>query len=344
MSRLFLCVVGLSVTTIVSAAGLWLHHELTSPFYAAASAETLVEIPRGTGVAEIAARLVEAKILHSRYPFILYVRWADGARRMQAGDYLFSSPATPVQIADKIMQGKVYYLSITIPEGLTAEETIQLISDARLGSIPEMRSALLRTDWIRNIAPEASNLEGFLFPDTYRFSRRINSEEIIRTLVNQFRTRFARLTTQIPIPSAWTGSRIVTLASLIEKEVRIDSERPVVASVLTNRLRIGMPLACDPTIIYAMKLAGNYDGNLRKEDLSLQSPYNTYIHQGLPPGPIANPGEASLRAALSPAQTKYLYYVSRNDGTHLFSEDFRSHQAGVMKYQKRLVQGRPQNP
>jgi UPF0755 protein len=344
MSRLFFCVVGLLVAVFVSVAGLWLHHELTSPYYAAANAETLLEIPRGTGVAEIAARLVEAKVLHSKYPFILYVRWAGHARRMQAGEYRFASPATPVQIADKIKQGKVYYLSITIPEGLTAEETIQLIGNARLGSIQEMRTALSRTEWVRDIAPEAGDLEGFLFPNTYRFSRRINSEEIIRTLVNQFKTEFARLTTQVPIPTAWTASHIVTLASLIEKEVRIDSERPLVASVLRNRLRIGMPLACDPTIIYAMKLAGNYDGNLRKEDMSLQSPYNTYIHQGLPPGPIANPGEASLRAALSPAQSKYLYYVSRNDGTHLFSEDFRSHQAGVMRYQKRAAQGRPRTP
>ncbi len=344
MSRLSLCVVGLLLAAFVSAAGIWLHHELTSPYYAAASAETFVEIPRGTGVAEIAARLVEARILHRGYPFILYVRWTGGARRMQAGEYRFASPATPVQIANRIIQGKVHYLSITIPEGLTAEETIQLISNAGLGSIQEMRSALSRTEWIRDFAPEASDLEGFLFPDTYRFSRRISSEEIIRTLVNQFRTRFTRLTTQVPVPTSWTCSHIVTMASLIEKEVRVDSERPLVASVIRNRLRIGMPLACDPSIIYAMKLAGNYDGNLRKEDLSLQSPYNTYIHQGLPPGPIANPGEASLRAALTPAESKYLYYVSRNDGTHLFSEDFRSHQAGVMKYQKRAVQRHPQTP
>ena len=333
MLRWFLGIL-LCLCTLTIITAWWFHNEMSSPYYGASSPETFVEIPKGAGTEAIAKLLVDAGIIHHKYPFLFYLRWTGGAVHLKAGEYRFISPATTAQIVRKLTNGEVYYIPITIPEGLTARETIKLIAAANLGNLDELQDALLRTEWIRDLDPSARNLEGFLFPETYRFPRRTTSEEIIKALVDQFHVRFNKIISENPPPPAWSNSRIVTLASMIEKEVKTPSERPIVASVLVNRLSIGMPLACDPTIIYALKLTGSYDGNLHKADLSLKSPYNTYIVQGLPPGPIANPGEASLRAALSPAHDSYLYYVSRNDGTHQFSKDFRSHQIAVMRFQK----------
>jgi UPF0755 protein len=199
-----------------------------------------------------------------------------------------------------------------------------------------MESALRKTEWIMDLDPKARDLEGYLFPETYRFGRNIDSAMLIKTMVDQFRIRLAKILAQSPLPEGWSISEIVTLASMIEKEVRIPEERPIVASVLVNRLERKIPLACDATIIYALKLAGTYNGNLRKSDLAINSPYNSYLRLNLPPGPIANPGADSLHAALNPSKTDYLYYVSRNDGTHQFSSDFHSHQKAVSRFQKSL--------
>jgi UPF0755 protein len=209
-----------------------------------------------------------------------------------------------------------------------------------LGEKADFEQALAKTEWIRDLAPSARNLEGFLFPDTFRFRRKALPEEILKTMVDQFRIRWKKLLAVHSLPQGWDVTRMVTLASIIEKEASAVRERPLVASVLVNRLRRGIPLAVDPTIIYALKLSGKFDGNLRKSDMSLNSPYNTYLHAGLPPGPIANPGIDSLAAALVPAQSSYLYYVSKNDGTHQFSKDYQSHLNAVAKYQKTLIRRR----
>jgi UPF0755 protein len=318
----------------------WFHVEMTTPYYGSAAREIFVEVPRGAGTGAIARMLADAGIVHHRLPFVAYLRWIGAAKRLKAGEYRFHSPATPGQIAERLIRGDTYVLSVTLPEGLTAFETAEMIADAGLGKLPELLEDVSRADLIRDLDPKARTLEGYLFPETYRFSRKSKSEEILKAMTDQFRLRFERLVAEVPLPPSWTCPGIVTLASMIEKEVRTGSERPLVASVLVNRLRVGMPLACDPTIIYALKLTGKYNGNLRKADLGLESPYNSYLHPGLPPGPICNPGEASLRAALSPASSDYLYYVSRNDGTHQFSKDYRTHQTWVLKYQKMGMRGR----
>ncbi len=321
----------------VAGCAAWLTRELHMPFYGSPAAETFVEIPRGSAPYSIARLLAEAGIIRSRFPFLLYIRWSGSARHLQAGEYRFASPTTPEQVAQRLLRGDVYYISVTIPEGLTAEETVELIASQGLGKVEELEDALQRTDWIQDIDPGAHNLEGYLFPETYHFPHRVTSEEIVKAGVDEFKRRFARLTSTHPIPEGWDTHRIVTLASLIEKEVKNPSERGLVASVLVNRLEKGMPLACDPTIIYALKLSGEYDGNIRKADLGINSLYNTYLHTGLPPGPIANPGEESLKAALRPLKSEFLYYVSRNDGTHVFSRDFQSHLSAVAKFQKPLT-------
>jgi UPF0755 protein len=323
------------VAVLVLCAG-WVAWELQTPYYGAPTAETFVSIPRGAGPAAIAGRLVDAGVLHARLPFLLYVRWSHSDRHMQAGQYRFTAPATPRQLAERLVRGDIYYVTITIPEGLTAQETVERLASARLGERSALESGLRRTDWIRDLDPDAQSLEGYLFPETYRFPHGITSEEILRAMVDEFRTRFAKITQTHPLPRGWTVSQIVILASMVEKEVKIPPERPLVASVLVNRLQRGMLLACDPTVIYALKVAGRYDGMIHKTDLGIVSPYNTYTSPGLPPGPIANPGEASLTAALDPQKTDYLYFVSRNDGTHEFSRDFRSHLAAVARFQKPL--------
>jgi UPF0755 protein len=324
----------LILAVLLTAAGLWFRNELKSPYYGSASAETFVDIPKGAGTKEIAGLLADQGILHWSLPFSIYLRFSHLERHIQAGEYRFSRPETPIQIARKLIQGDIYFRSITIPEGLTAKETIALFAEKGLGNLQEMEQSLQRTDWIKDLDPSAQSLEGFLFPETYRFGRKDNSEAFLKIMIGQFRTKLEIIRKASPLPSGWSVAQIVTLASLIEKEVKKSEERPLVASVLTNRLKKKMPLGCDASIIYAMKLAGNYNGNIAKKDLRSESPYNTYLHRNLPPSPICNPGEDSIRAALNPSKTEYFYYVSRNDGTHQFSKDLRSHTAAVYKYQK----------
>ena len=311
---------------------LWLQSELEKPYGPAQ--EVFLEIPRRATTSQIADLLVNEGVLKHRLPFIIYVRYRNLGHRIQAGEYRFADPSTPMQIAGRLVRGDISFRSVTIPEGLTARETVELLAKNGLGNREEMERLLLKTRWISDIDPEARSLEGYLFPETYRFGRKVTSEEVIRTMVNQFRKRIARAAALHPAHSGWSVRRIVTLASMIEKEVKNAEEGRLVASVFTNRLERRMPLACDATIIYAMKLAGTYKGNLGKADMAMESPYNTYLHTDLPPGPIANPGEKSLIAALNPARTEYLYYVSRNDGTHQFSRDFASHQIAVNRFQK----------
>lgn len=312
----------------------WLRSQLDTPYYGAQSSEVFLEIPHHFTTNQVASLLADSGILRHPLPFILYLRYTDMGRHIQAGEYRFSEPATPKQVAQRLIRGDVSFRSVTIPEGLTAQETIQLLAKSGMGTPGELEQLLLRTDLIHDLDPKARNLEGYLFPETYRFGRKVDPEDVIRKMVEQFRIRMAKITAQYPIPDGWTVAKIVILASMIEKEVKEANERPVVASVLVNRLDRKMPLACDATIIYAMKLAGTYQGRLGKADLAMPSPYNSYINGNLPPGPICSPGELSMRAALHPARTDYLYYVSRNDGTHQFSRDFASHQHAVDRFQK----------
>jgi len=322
---------------IVAAAGIYLLSELEKPYLSARTDEVFVDIPRGANANQIAGMLTEAGVLRHAVPFRLYVRYANLGSHIQAGEYRFDAPASPKQIAERLIRGDVYYRAITIPEGFSAQETVELLVANRLGDPEGLKGALLKTEWIRDLAPGARNLEGYLFPETYRFRRNADSETIIKTMVHQFRAQIEKTLSQHPMPPGWSVADIVILASMIEKEVRKAEEGPLVASVLTNRLDKRMPLACDATIIYAMKLAGTYEGRLGKKDLLMDSPYNTYRHPGLPPGPICNPGADSLRSALNPAKTDYFYYVSRNDGTHQFSKDYRSHVNAVNIFQRPLA-------
>ncbi len=343
MKRLMLWLTGILVFLIlvsVAAAGLWLSSELEKPYWSARTEEVFVDIPRGANANQIAGMLTDSGVLRHRIPFRLYLRFSNLGRHIQAGEYRFDQPASPKQIVQRLIRGDVYFRAITIPEGLTAQETLALLTQNHLGDPEGLERALLKTEWIEDLAPGARNLEGYLFPETYRFQRKADSETIIKTMVRQFRTKLEKILSRYPMQPGWNVSRIVVVASMIEKEVKTADEGPMVASVLINRLDNRMPLGCDATIIYAMKLAGTYEGRLGRKDLIMDSPYNTYRHAGLPPGPICNPGADALQSALNPAKTDYFYYVSRNDGTHQFSKDYRSHVNAVNIFQRPLAQRR----
>jgi UPF0755 protein len=331
---IFLFAAGFAATAI------WIRSELETPYYQNPAPEVFVEIPRGASMSETADLLVDSGILRRSLPFRCYFRYAHRGGHIQAGDYRFVEASTPKRIAQRLIRGDVFFRALTVPEGFTAEETIELAEKNGLGNRAEMQQALLKTEWIQDLDPKAQNLEGYLFPETYRFRRKAGSETIIQTMVNQFRIKLAKILNAYPLRPGCSIPQLITLASMIEKEVKKTEEGPLVASVLINRLDRKMPLGCDATIIYAMKLAGTYQGHLGRGDLGMDSPYNSYLHPNLPPGPICNPGAASIRAALNPARTDYFYYVSRNDGTHQFSKDFASHSRAVDKYQRSLARTR----
>ena len=308
--------------------------ELRYPYYNAVDEEVFVDIPPGANAAKVAGLLKARGLLHTQLPFRLWLRHNGLDRSLKAGEYRFSGKANPIEIAERLTRGDIYFRSITVAEGLTAMETVDLLARAGFGDREKLSAACSRADWIQDLNPSARNLEGYLFPETYRFGRGNDEEAIIRAMVDQFRNRMNKILKESPLPDGWTAARIVTLASMIEKEVKTPAEQPIVASVMYNRLRLGMTLGIDATVIYAMKLAGTWDGNIRKSDLRMESPYNTYIRRDLPPGPICSPGESAIRAALNPEKTDYLYYVSKNDGTHHFSHDLRSHNNAVNRYQR----------
>ncbi len=327
--------VAFTILAILALSAAWLYLEIETPYNRTPDEEIFIEIRRGMDTASIARLLVESGILHHRIPFRVYLEFTGDTGRIQAGEYRFFGPASPKEIAERLVSGDDYYRVVTIPEGLTALETVDLLAGKGFGEKDALLPVLERTEWIADIDPDARNLEGFLFPETYHFGRRADSEQVIQTMVEQFRKRFKIILSRNPIPEDWSASKIVVLASMIEKEAQKPEERPLVASVYWNRLEKRMPLACDATIIYALKLSGRFDGNLRRADLSMESPYNTYTNRGLPPGPIANPGAESLTAALNPSESEYLYYVSRNDGTHVFSKTYSEHLQAVNQYQRK---------
>ena len=334
MKRILLVLVVLLL--VVAAAGAaWTYVSMERPYKGYAEAEQFVEIPAGSGTVSMGRRLAEMGVIRSAPAFRLAV-WMRGAgRRLQAGEYRFDRPMTTAEVVDKIARGDVYVRAITFREGLTVREMAALFESGGFGSAADFIAASKNAQLVNDIDAGARDLEGYLFPDTYTLQRRTTAEQLVERMVNRFKKS---LTPELQQQAAGRGlsvRQLVTLASLVEKETGKAEERPVIAGVYTNRLRIGMGLQCDPTVIYALLLAGRYDGNIRKGDLQIDSPYNTYRYPGLPPGPIAAPGEASLAAAANPADVPYLYFVSRNDGSHVFATTLEEHNRNVNEFQRR---------
>lgn len=350
---------------------------------------TLDVVP-GTGASAILADLEDHGLVVDRRLARLFLVYRLGDPPLKAGEYRFEGPVSTVDVLDKLIRGEVVQHRVTVIEGLTLEETAEALAAAGFGNLERFLAAMRDPAPIADLDPEAATLEGYLYPDTYAFTRGVGEREIVGSMVRTFRQRFEEevrpallgsggrieLVAPAGVPTqaaggdgaaggadktaagAWTaaGARdeprvpvaatsskplrltlreLVTLASIVEKEAQLDEERPLIASVYVNRLLAGMGLYADPTVIYALKRRGEWDGNLRRDDLDLDSPYNTYRYGGLPPGPIASPGLGSLRAAADPAPSELLYFVSRNDGSHVFAKTLGEHNRNVREWQKR---------
>jgi len=312
----------------------WLAVSLYRP-HAFTPGETFVEVEKGMGAGAVARFLEQRGIIGSRHSFILSYRLFYHPRKIRAGEYALTSPLRAKEVLDILVKGKVYLHPMTVPEGLTAGEIAPLIAPFLDDGQDGFTAAFRDVGIIGPIDLEADNLEGYLFPETYSFPKGISSTDAVGTMVDQFRATFSGAWTARTESLRMSIRQVVTLASLIEKESSVVEEKKLVSAVFHNRLRIGMKLDCDPTIIYALKLKGLFNGNLTRKDMSLDSPYNTYRYPGLPPGPICNPGRAALEAALYPSEGAYLYFVSRNDGSHYFSRTFAEHQNAVRRFQKK---------
>ena len=306
-------------------------------------AEQFVELPQGIGSLPIGERLVQAGVIRDRATYRTALWMSGQGRHLKAGDYRFDHAMTPFEIIDKIARGDVFVITVTFPEGLTLAEMAKIFESHGFGPAASFVQAAKDAAPIRDLDPAAKDLEGYLFPETYALPRHTDAAKLVRMMVARFDKVFTPELRQAAAARNLTARQAVTLASIVEKETAKADERPLVAAVYTTRLRIGMALQCDPTVIYALAKAGRYGGNIHKDDLSFDSPYNTYRYPGLPPGPIASPGRASLEAAVHPAAADFLYFVSRNDGSHEFARTLEEHNRNVQKYQVQYFRDRRQH-
>ena len=306
---------------------------MNQPFRGYTSSEVFVDIPSGAGSRTIGERLIAAGVIRDdlTYRFAL---WRSGqARRLKAGEYRFEGEMTPLAVLDKIARGDVVLINLTFREGLTIDEMSRIFEAGGFGPAASFVTAARDASLVQVFDPQARDLEGYLFPDTYSFPRGSDAARVVRAMVDRFEQVATPELRKSAASRGLSVRQLVTLASLVEKETAKAEERPLVAAVYANRLRIGMGLQCDPTVIYALQRAGRYTGNLRRDDLQFDSPYNTYRSPGLPPGPIAAPGQGSLDAAANPADVEFVYFVSRNDGSHEFARTLDEHNRNVQRWQ-----------
>jgi len=291
-----------------------------------------IEIPKGTGLSVISQELMESGVIVNDKVFILYVMKEGWQDELKAGEYKFEKGSTMADVVRKIVNGDVELHKVTIPEGLTVREIARLLDEKDIVSekefIEETQNEILVKELLGS---DATSLEGYLFPETYSYSGSLTARQLIELMVERFKAVYEPLSDQRKAVNL-TDNEILTLASIVEKETGASIERPLISAVFQNRIKIGMKLDSDPTVIYGM--GEDFDGNLSRADLKRYTDYNTYVIKGLPPGPIANPGRDSILAVLNPADVKYLYFVSKGDGTHHFSNSFREHQNAVNKYQR----------
>jgi len=313
-----------------------LYMVLYQPYQGFSHYGVYVDIPHGASQRTIARLLADNGVVRSKLAFELLCR-VKGRRTLEAGEYFFDHPVTPFGVYDAIANGRVFVKEFVIPEGFTIFDIADLAANEGFLSRDEFLAAARDPSSVYDIAPNAPSLEGFLFPATYEFPRHMTGKDMTAAMVKKFRQEWLAMAA-VGTPSHRSAQEIVTLASLVERETPRPEERPHVAGVFENRLRIGQPLQCDPTVAYALTLAGAYSGKLDGGDLHYASPYNTYQNRGLPPGPIANPGEAALRAALDPPPTDDLYFVANTEGGHFFSKTLEEHNRNVARYRHLLEQ------
>ena len=328
-----LLVLLLLVAVLASVAGaVWVTRQVAEPF-ATFSGEQFIEIPSGESTVGIGRRLIAGGVIRDELTFRLAMRWHGRGRSLKAGEYRFTGPTSPAEVIDRLARGEVYLVPLTFPEGLTVAEMAQLFAQSELGTAQAFVEAARDPAAIKAIDPDADTLEGYLFPDTYSLPRQIDGTAMVSRMVKRFTQVFDQDMRRRAEATGLTVRQIMAIAALVEKETARGEERPLVAAVYRNRLRIGMPMQADPTVIYALKRAGRWNGNIRRVDLDFDSPYNTYRYPGLPPGPIASPGKAAIEATIDPATVDYLYFVSRNDGSHAFATTLPEHNRNVQTWQ-----------
>ena len=327
--------VALLVVILLLAAGAlaFMYQRVNQPYRGYDAAEQFVDLPPGSGSAAIGQRLVGSGVIRDLATFRTAIWMSGKGRRLKAGEYRFDRAMTSFEVIEKIARGDVYVVNVTFREGLTIGEMAAIFEAHGLGPAAAFKDAARNGSLVHGIDPDAKDLEGYLFPETYALPRRADAAKLVAQMVSRFEHVFTPELREAAAARRLSVRQAVTLASIVEKETGRADERPLVAAVYTTRLRIGMPLQCDPTVIYALTRAGRYAGNIHKEDLAIDSPYNSYRYPGLPPGPIASPGRASLEAAVHPANADYLYFVSRNDGSHEFARTLEEHNRNVQKYQ-----------
>jgi UPF0755 protein len=327
----------LVIVLAAMAAGTWAawrqYVRLGAPYKAFAGEEQFVDVPAGLGTRAIGTLLVDAGVVSDATTWRLAVWQSGQATALKAGEYRFTEALAPADVVAKLARGDVYLRSITFPEGLTIRQMAALFENAGFGAAKAFIAAAGEPQLIAALDPAAKSLEGYLFPDTYALPRRASARDLVKRMVQRFESVMTADVQQAARRQGLSVREAVTLASLVEKETAAPEERPLIAAVYHNRLRQRIGLQCDPTVIYALELRGRFNGNLTRADLAIDSPYNTYRYRGLPPGPIAAPGRSSLEAAVDPAAVTYLYFVSRNDGSHAFASTLDEHNRNVQKYQ-----------
>ncbi len=304
-------------------------HFAETPYNLSGKNQTFT-INRGENLLTISDNLLHEKLTGSSTMFRLMTRFKKKAEKLQAGEYVLSAAMPPEEILNIFVSGKVKLYKIVIPEGLNIKETAAVVEKAGFGSKQNFIMLAKDKNFAESLGIKSDSLEGYLFPETYFFPKNTSEKKIIIQMVKEFNRVFTLKWRKRAKALGFSVHDIVTLASIIEKETGNAGERPVVSSVFHNRLKRNIPLESDPTVIYGIK---NFNGNITKKDLNTKTPYNTYRIRGLPPGPIANPGKLSIKAALFPADTDYLFFVSKNDSTHKFSKTIREHNRAVRKYQ-----------
>ena len=325
-------VAGVIVAIAVAAADRAWRWAVSAPM--ASAPESIFVVPAGTSLGPIAGDLESRGFLRSAFAFKWLVRSRDLAAQLQAGEYLLSPALTAEEILERIAEGRIATYAVSIPEGLTAAQVGQRLEEAGLADAAAFAAFVGAPESAASLGVMGDTLEGYLFPETYRLPKGMAVPDVAKVLVDQFLAVWREIEPRaeeqkIPMRD------VVILASIVEKETAAPEERPLIASVFRNRIERGMRLETDPTVIYGIK---DFDGNLRRRDLEDRAnPYNTYVIPGLPPGPIANPGADALRAVVAPMDTDYLFFVSKNDGTHTFSKTYDEHELAVNKYQRRSI-------
>lgn len=318
----------LLVLLLLCAAGAagYLFYEMNLP-YQGFTGDRFIDLAKGTSTAALAKTLEKQGVVRQSWLFLL-ARACSPGTKLQAGEYRFDHPSSPFDVLHKIARGDIFYMEVTIPEGQNLFDIAANVARLKIFTEEQFLKAAKDPALIRDLDPKATSLEGYLWPDTYRVVRSTTPTQLCQAMTRKFRATWKSVGGNADV------HRTVTLASLVEREARLPADRRLVASVFANRLKQGMKLDCDPTTVYAALLDGRYRGTIYRSDLESENPYNTYKHAGLPPGPIANPGLNAIKAALAPADTKFLYFVAKPDGLggHNFSETLAQHNAAAAQY------------